>query len=75
MATTIGILGGGQLARMLALAGAPLGLRFRIVDTSADACAGQVAPLVQADWTDLAALEAYRDSAAQKARASTSELK
>jgi 5-(carboxyamino)imidazole ribonucleotide synthase len=59
MATTIGILGGGQLARMLALAGAPLGLRFRIVDTSADACAGQVAPLVQADWTDLAALEQF----------------
>jgi 5-(carboxyamino)imidazole ribonucleotide synthase len=59
MATTIGILGGGQLARMMALAGAPLGLRFRIVDTSADACAGQVAPLLQADWTDLAALEEF----------------
>lgn len=59
MAMTVGILGGGQLARMLVLAGAPLGLRFRIVDTSADACAGQVAPLLQADWTDLAALEAF----------------
>jgi 5-(carboxyamino)imidazole ribonucleotide synthase len=59
MAQTIGILGGGQLARMLALAGAPLGLRFRVVDTSADACAGQVAPLVQADWTDLDALAAF----------------
>jgi 5-(carboxyamino)imidazole ribonucleotide synthase len=59
MAQTIGILGGGQLARMLALAGAPLGLRFRVVDTSADACAGQVAPLVQADWTDLDALATF----------------
>lgn len=59
MAHTIGILGGGQLARMLALAGAPLGLRFRVVDTSADACAGQVAPLLQADWTDLVALESF----------------
>jgi 5-(carboxyamino)imidazole ribonucleotide synthase len=44
---------------MLALAGAPLGLRFRVVDTSADACAGQVAPLVQADWTDLDALATF----------------
>ncbi|KAB2900300.1 MAG: 5-(carboxyamino)imidazole ribonucleotide synthase [Xanthomonadales bacterium] len=53
---TIGILGGGQLARMLALAGAPLGLRFVVVDSVADACAGQVAPLVQADWRDFNAL-------------------
>jgi len=28
----IGILGGGQLGRMLALAGYPLGLRFRFFD-------------------------------------------
>lgn len=33
----IGILGGGQLARMLALAGYPLGLDFIILDPSADA--------------------------------------
>lgn len=49
---TIGILGGGQLARMLALAGAPLGLRFLVVDSAEDACAGQVAPLLRADWRD-----------------------
>jgi len=55
--STIGILGGGQLARMLALAGAPLGVRFLIVDSVADACAGQVAPLVVADWRDFAELE------------------
>lgn len=61
MATTIGILGGGQLARMMALAGAPLGLRFRVLDTSGDACAGQVAPLVQADWNDFDALRAFAD--------------
>ena len=53
---TIGILGGGQLARMLALAGAPLGLRFLVVDSSADACAAQVAPLLRADWRDFDAL-------------------
>jgi 5-(carboxyamino)imidazole ribonucleotide synthase len=56
---TIGILGGGQLARMLALAGAPLGARFLIVDSATDACAGQVAPLIVADWRDFAALEKF----------------
>lgn len=55
----VGILGGGQLARMLALAAAPLGAKSLVVDGSADACAGQVAPLVVADWTDYAALEAF----------------
>ncbi|MFA7320160.1 MAG: 5-(carboxyamino)imidazole ribonucleotide synthase [Dokdonella sp.] len=53
---TIGILGGGQLARMLALAGAPLGHRFLVVDSAEDACAGQVAPLLRADWRDFEAL-------------------
>jgi len=60
--TTVGILGGGQLARMLALAGAPLGLRFRVLDVSADACAGQCAPLTVADYHDRAALERFADS-------------
>ena len=50
--TTVGILGGGQLARMMALAGAPLGLRFSVMDTSAEACAGQFAPLVVGDYRD-----------------------
>jgi 5-(carboxyamino)imidazole ribonucleotide synthase len=54
--STIGILGGGQLARMLALAGAPLGLRFLVVDSAEDACAAQVAPLLRADWRDFDAL-------------------
>ena len=57
--STIGILGGGQLARMLAMAGAPLGVRFLAVDSVADACAGQVAPLLVADWRDFAALEKF----------------
>jgi 5-(carboxyamino)imidazole ribonucleotide synthase len=54
--TTVGILGGGQLARMLALAGAPLGLRFLVLDATPDACAAQFAPLLQADYRDAAAL-------------------
>ncbi|MGB5938114.1 MAG: 5-(carboxyamino)imidazole ribonucleotide synthase [Rhodanobacter sp.] len=55
----MGVLGGGQLARMLALAAAPLGVKTLAVDNLADACAGQVAPLVVADWTDYAALAAF----------------
>ena len=61
MPTTVGILGGGQLARMLAIAGAPLGLRFRVVDTVADACASQVAPLTCADYNDFDAITKFAD--------------
>ncbi len=57
--TTVGILGGGQLARMMALAGAPLGLRFLVLDSVADACAGQFAPMVVGDYTDHAALAEF----------------
>ncbi len=57
--TTVGILGGGQLARMLALSGAPLGLRFLVMDTVADACAGQFAPMVVGDWRDESALARF----------------
>lgn len=57
--TTVGILGGGQLARMLALSGAPLGLRFLVMDTVGDACAGQFAPMIVGDWRDQAALAEF----------------
>ena len=57
--TTVGILGGGQLARMLALSGAPLGLRFLVMDTEADACAGQFAPLLVGDYRDHEALAEF----------------
>jgi len=46
-ASRIGIVGGGQLGRMLGLAGIPLGLSFRFVDTGADspaAAVGEVLP-------------------------------
>lgn len=56
---TVGILGGGQLARMLALAAAPLGLRVLVMDTVADACAGQCAPLLVGDYRDEAALAEF----------------
>ncbi len=58
---TIGILGGGQLARMLALAGAPLGHRFLVVDNVEDACAGHVAPMMRADWRDFSVLEQFAE--------------
>lgn len=54
--TTVGIVGGGQLARMMALAGLPMGLRFRVYDPSADACAGHVVPLTQGRFDDCTAL-------------------
>ncbi|TNJ33602.1 5-(carboxyamino)imidazole ribonucleotide synthase [Arenimonas terrae] len=57
--TTVGILGGGQLARMLALSGAPLGLRFLVLDSTPDACAAQFAPLLQADYRDQAGLAEF----------------
>lgn len=52
----IGIVGGGQLARMLVLTGYPLGLQFQILDPAADACAGEVAPLIQGAYDDEACL-------------------
>lgn len=57
--TTVGILGGGQLARMMVLAGAPLGLRFVVFDPAADACAGQLAPLQVGAFDDTAALAEF----------------
>ena len=53
----VGILGGGQLARMLAEAGIPLGLEFTIVDPKPDACAGALGRLVTAEWVDDTTIE------------------
>ncbi|MBV9696734.1 MAG: 5-(carboxyamino)imidazole ribonucleotide synthase [Gammaproteobacteria bacterium] len=49
---TVGIVGAGQLGRMLALAGYPLGLDFLVLDPAADAPAGQVAPQLRGAFTD-----------------------
>ncbi len=58
--STIGILGGGQLGRMLALAAANMGYRVHILAPEADLPAGDVAAQVtRADYTDFAALEAF----------------
>lgn len=57
--TTIGVFGAGQLGQMLALAGIPLGLRFRFYDPAPDSPAGQLAPQVVAAYDDLPALEHF----------------
>ncbi len=59
----IGILGGGQLATMMAEAGMPMGLEFTVLDPSADACAGRYAELIEADWSDAPDQSALLDCA------------
>jgi 5-(carboxyamino)imidazole ribonucleotide synthase len=54
---TIGVLGGGQLGRMLALAGYPLGFRFLFVDPSESPCAGRIAPVVKQQFMDAQGVE------------------
>ena len=49
---TLGIVGGGQLGRMMALAGYPLGLDFLFLDRSKDTPAAQVAPMLVGEFTD-----------------------
>ena len=56
---TIGILGGGQLGYMLALAGYPLGLHFRFLDPSPEAPVGRIANRVTAAFNDQPALEKF----------------
>jgi 5-(carboxyamino)imidazole ribonucleotide synthase len=53
----IGIIGGGQLARMLALAGIPMGLRFIFLDPAKDACAASLGEHLCYDYDDEYALE------------------
>lgn len=59
----IGILGGGQLARMLALAGYPLGLEFVFLCPSADACATPMGEHLCAAFDDKAALKRLAEKA------------
>ncbi|NOQ65362.1 MAG: 5-(carboxyamino)imidazole ribonucleotide synthase [Methyloprofundus sp.] len=59
----IGILGAGQLARMLALAGKPLGLKFIFLDPTPIACAADVGKHLIGDYTDKALLTQLADEA------------
>lgn len=59
----IGILGGGQLGRMLSVAASRLGLRTHVYDPGANPPAGHVAEKVTtAPWDDEAALTAFAQS-------------
>lgn len=60
---TIGILGGGQLGRMLSMAAARLGLKTHIFEPSANPPAGQVADRVTtAGYDDIEALKTFANS-------------
>ena len=54
--TTVGVLGGGQLGRMLALAAAPLGIEVLVVEPSPDPPAAVAAEVIAAPYGDPAAL-------------------
>lgn len=60
---TVGVLGGGQLGRMMALAGSAMGYRFVALDPAPDAPCGQVTPQITAAYND-------RDAARELARRS-----
>ena len=61
--STIGILGGGQLGRMLSVAASRLGFKTHIFEPSANPPAGQVADQVTtAGYDDIDALKAFATS-------------
>ena len=53
MVTRVGIVGGGQLGRMLALAGAPLQIACTTLDPATGSPASQVAPAIVGAYDDL----------------------
>jgi 5-(carboxyamino)imidazole ribonucleotide synthase len=57
----VGILGGGQLGRMLALSGYPLGVRFRHLGSPQDTSARQVAEHINAAYEDTEALARFAE--------------
>ena len=57
----VGVLGAGQLGRMLALAGYPLGLEFVFYDRDLGACAGSVGKLLVGEFDDRQKLTAFAE--------------
>jgi len=57
----IGIIGAGQLGRMMALAGYPLGLKFTLVDPNLDSSGAQVGDCIQGAYDDAQALRRLAD--------------
>lgn len=59
----VGVIGGGQLARMLAEAASPLGVHLRVLASPSDeGAAAVVADTVLGDHSDAATLDAFADS-------------
>ena len=61
MMNRIGILGAGQLARMLALAGYPLGCEFVFYEPKAAPCAANLGRFIEGSYTDEAQLKAFAE--------------
>ncbi|MES2663289.1 MAG: 5-(carboxyamino)imidazole ribonucleotide synthase [Pseudomonadota bacterium] len=59
MSTKLGIIGGGQLARMLGMAALPLGIDCQSYDPDSKACAGKIAPIFQGSFDDSDALQEF----------------
>jgi 5-(carboxyamino)imidazole ribonucleotide synthase len=57
----LGVLGGGQLGRMMGLEGRPLGVEFRFFDPSSEAAAKQLGELFVGDFDDHEALQRLAD--------------
>lgn len=53
----VGIIGAGQLGRMIALAGIPLDIQFRFLDPTPNSPAGQIAEQIVAPYDDVEALQ------------------
>ncbi|ADO42095.1 5-(carboxyamino)imidazole ribonucleotide synthase [Ketogulonicigenium vulgare] len=62
LGATIGILGGGQLGRMLAVAASRLGLHVHIYEPGASPAAETAARVTHASYDDAAALRAFAES-------------
>ena len=58
----VGILGGGQLAQMLVIAGVPLGIDFFCFSPESDCPANKVTKVMQGDYIDQQALQRFSDS-------------
>lgn len=61
MKKKIGVVGGGQLGRMLGLAGIPLGMEFRFWDPASNPPAAVVGETFHAEFDDVAAAETFAD--------------
>lgn len=57
----VGILGAGQLGRMLALAGIPMNLEFVLFDPAKDACGQSLGEFINAEFDDETALRGFAD--------------